>query len=558
MTRPLQRGLFDEMIIDNFAGGGGASHGIELALNRPIDVAVNHDPEAVAMHKVNHPYTRHFCEDVFTVDPVKIAHGRPVGLAWFSPDCKHFSKAKGGKPVSRKVRGLAWVVVKYAQKVRPRVIMLENVEEFLTWGPLTAVCDQDGKKKVGKDGGDVLKPCGLNKGATFYKWVSTLEKLGYSVDWKVLKACDYGAPTIRKRLFLVARCDGQPIVWPAPTHGPGTGKPYRTAADCIDWSIPAPSIFERKRPLAENTLKRIAKGIRRFVLESADPFFITYYGPKKNDVDFRGFGLGDPVPTQTTENRFGVVEPFVVPIANYNGSVTAHSLQEPLRTITAWPKGGSFSVVIPHIQRQFGKSVGHRAGDPLGTITSGGGGKSALVSAFLAKHYGGNYTGAGLSPSEPISTITTKDHHAVVASHLIKLRGSCKDGQSVKQPMPTITAGGLHVGEVRSFLIKYYGTACGQSLKNPAATVTTKDRLGLITVAGQEYQIADIGMRMLAPRELYRAQGFRDDYIIDPIFNGKPLTKTAQVRMCGNSVSPYPAKALVEANVKLKAVKIAA
>lgn len=519
MGRALQRGLFDELIIDNFAGGGGASHGIELALNRPIDIAVNHDPEAVAMHTANHPYTRHYCEDVWTVDPVKIAHGRPVGLAWFSPDCKHFSKAKGGTPVSRKVRGLAWVVVKYAKKIRPRVIMLENVEEFKTWGPLTPVCDAAGKKKFSDDGKPVLMPCKINMGKTFYRWVSLLEKLGYVVEWKELKACDYGAPTIRKRLFLVARCDGEPIVWPEPTHGPGL-LPYRTAADCIDWSIHAPSIFERKRPLAENTMMRIAKGIERFVINSGDP--------------------------------------FIVPIANYNGSVTAHSINDPLRTITAWPKGGAFSLVVPHIQRQFGQGVGSRITDPVGTITAGGMGKTALVSAFLAKHYGGNYTGPGVSLNDPTSTVTTKDHHALVSSHLIKLRGTCKDGQDIRQPLPTVTAGGLHVGEVRSFLIKYYGTACGQTLKEPAATITTKDRLGLVTVAGVDYQIADIGMRMLSPRELYRAQGFNDDYIIDPIYNGKPLTKTAQVRMCGNSVSPYPSKALVKANVKLIAVKIAA
>ncbi|HHL35513.1 MAG TPA: DNA cytosine methyltransferase [Desulfobulbaceae bacterium] len=477
-----QPGLFDELIIDNFAGGGGASNGIELALGRHVDIAINHDPEAVAMHRVNHPYTHHYCEDVWSVDPVKITCGRPVGLAWFSPDCKHFSKAKGGKPVSRKIRGLAWVVVRYAKKVRPRVIMLENVEEFKTWGPLTEVCDKDGKKKIQNDGKPLLKPCEVNQGRTFYRWVSCLEKLGYTVDWKELRACDYGAPTIRKRLFLVARCDGNPIVWPEATHGPGL-LPYRTAADCLDWSIPAPSIFERKRPLAENTMKRIAKGIRKFVIDTDTP--------------------------------------FIVPIANYNGSVTAHSINDPLRTITAWPKGGAFALAVPHLQQQYGKSVGNAAG-------------------------------------EPITTVTTKNHHALVSSHLIKLRGTCRHGQPITEPMPTVTAGGLHIGEVRSFLIKYYGTAVGQSVKQPLHTVTTKDRLGLVTVSGKEYRIADIGMRMLSPRELFRAQGFDDDYVIDPVVNGRPLTKVAQVRMCGNSVSPYPAKALVAANVKLKAISAAA
>lgn len=440
----LQPSLFDELVIDNFAGGGGASTGIEMALGRAVDIAINHDKEAVAMHKANHPYTTHYCEDVWAVDPCKIVKGRPVGLAWFSPDCKHFSKAKGGKPVSEKIRGLAWVVIRYAKKVRPRVIMLENVEEFETWGPLTYACDKSGKKKIDVSGKPVLVPCELNKGATFYKWIRQLEKYGYVVEWRTLRACDYGAPTIRKRLFLIARCDGRPIVWPDPTHGKGL-IPYRTAADCIDWSIPAPSIFERKRPLAENTLKRIARGIKKFVVETADP--------------------------------------FIVPIANYNGSLTAHSIREPLRTITAWPKGGSFSLVT---------------------------------------------------------------------SHIIKLRGTCQDGQDVRKSLPTVTAGGLHIGEVRAFLTKYYGTAVGQKIDSPAPTVTTKDRIGLVTVSGVNYRISDIGMRMLTPRELFRAQGFNDNYVIDPICNGKPLTKTAQVRMCGNSVSPWPAMALVQANVEIR------
>lgn len=479
-----QPGLFDELIIDNFAGGGGASHGIELALGHHVDIAINHDPEAVAMHRINHPHTRHYCEDVWSVDPLKITGGRPVGLAWFSPDCKHFSKAKGGQPVSKKIRGLAWVVIRYARAVHPRVIMLENVEEFQTWGPLTPVCDKHGEKKFGDNGKPLLKPCEMNQGRTFYRWVSCLEKLGYTVEWKELRACDYGAPTIRKRLFLVARCDGNPIIWPEPTHGSGL-LPYRTAADCIDWSIQAPSIFERKRPLAENTLKRIAKGIQKFVIDTNTP--------------------------------------FIVPIANYNGSVTVHSIDEPLRTITAWPKGNALALAVPHIQRMFGNSIGHAVDEPTGTVTAGGGGKSALVSSYL-----------------------------------IKLRGTCRNGHSITKPMPTVTADGLHIGEVRSFLIKYYGTAVGQSIKEPMHTVTTKHRLGLVTVAGKEYRIVDIGLRMLSPRELFRAQGFCDDYIIDPVVNGRPLSKAAQVRMCGNSVSPYPAKALVAANVKLKAINIAA
>lgn len=553
MTRAipnLQPGLFDEIIVDNFAGGGGASLGMEIALGRAVDVAINHDREAVAMHMANHPNTTHYCEDVWSVDPAAVAKGRPVGLAWFSPDCKHFSKAKGGKPVSRNIRGLAWVVVRWAEKVRPRVIMLENVEEFQEWGPLVPVCDKQGKQKKDKDGKPILKPCGINKGATFYRWVGRLQQLGYRVEWKDLRACDYGAPTIRKRLFLVARCDGLPIVWPEPTHGENL-EPYRTAAECIDWSIPAPSIFERKRPLAENTLKRIARGLRKFVFETADPFFVSYYGPK-SESDFRGFGLGDQVPTQTTENRFGLVAPTLIQTGygERKGQVPrVPGLGKPLGTVVAG--GCKHALVMAHIQRQFGQGTGSGVLSPIGTITAGGLGKTALVSAFMAKHYGGNYDGPGADLRDPVPTVTTVDHNALVSSHIIKLRGTCKDGQPVMQPMPTVTAGGLHIGEVRSFLIKYYGCGGGQKCSDPMHTVTARDRLGLVTVAGQQYQLADIGMRMLVPRELYHAQGFPDEYVISPVVDGKQLTKTAQVRMCGNSVSPHPAAALVRANVKI-------
>ena len=299
----LQPGLWDELIVDNFAGGGGASLGIEWGLGRGVDIAINHDREAVEMHKANHPWTKHYTEDVWDVDPVKVCKGRSVGLAWFSPDCKHFSKAKGGQPVSRKIRGLAWVAVKWGKKKSPRVIMLENVEEFQDWGPLIHVCDSDGKPKFDSEGRPVMMPCGVNKGKTFYLWVHRLEQLGYKVDWRELRACDYGAPTIRKRLFLIARRDGLPIVWPDPTHGDpkseevksGKLQPWKTAADCIDWSIPCHSIFLTKeearavgvkRPLADATMRRIAKGVMRYVIESLEPFVVTYYGDKGGE--FRG------------------------------------------------------------------------------------------------------------------------------------------------------------------------------------------------------------------------------------------------------------------------------
>lgn len=494
---------FSGLVIDNFAGGGGASTGIELGLGRPVDIAVNHDPEAVAMHDINHPHTRHYCESVWDIDPRQIVQGSPVDLCWFSPDCKHFSKAKGGTPVSKKIRGLAWVAIRYAATVRPRVIMLENVEEFVTWGPITS----DGR------------PCPRGKGRTFASFTNALRRLGYQVDWRELRACDYGAPTIRKRLFLIARCDGQPIVWPEPTHGdPASAevkakrlKPWRTAADIIDWSIPAPSIFDRKRPLAENTLRRIARGLQRYVIEAREPFLVKV----NHGYDyFRG-----------------------------------QPLNEPLQTITS--KLGTALVVPTLVQCGYGERLGQAPRvpgleKPLGTVVAGGR-KHALVAAFLAKHYGGNYTGPGSSLAEPLPTVTTVDHNALVTSHLVKLRNNC-DGQDLREPIHTLTTGG-HFGEVRAFLLKYYGTGDGQPLDEPLHTVTTKDRMALVMIKGEPYQIVDIGMRMLEPHELYAAQGFPADYIHTHTAGGKRLSKAAQVRMCGNSVCPPVAAALVRANM---------
>jgi DNA (cytosine-5)-methyltransferase 1 len=492
----------DEIIADLFAGGGGASVGIRAAVGRDPDVAINHDAVALAMHEVNHPNTWHLRQDIWEVSPKWATKRWPVGLLWASPDCKHFSKAKGAAPNrSREIRSLAWVVERWARDVRPRVIILENVEEFRNWGPL----DRKGR---------VIKS---QKGTIFRAFERRLRRLGYQVEWTELRACDYGAPTIRKRLFLIARCDGLPIVWPKPTHGPGLN-PYRTAADIIDWSIPCPSIFQRKRPLVENTMRRIAEGIRRYVIEAAEPFIVKYYGPKKGET-FRGSGINEPLATQTTENRFGLV--------------------------------------VPHLQRQFGQGVGSSMQDPVGTVMSSGLGKTALVAAFMAQHNGGYFDGAGRSMKDPISTIT---HHGtqqqLVTSNLIKLYGTCKAGQPVTGPMATVTASGTHIGEVRAFLTKYYGKSCGQPLSDPTATITTKDRIGLVTVQikGQPYVIADIGMRMLSPRELFRAQGFDDSYQIDLEINGKPITKTNQVRCCGNSVCPPLAQVLVEANFRFNEV----
>lgn len=612
-----------EIIVDNFAGGGGASTGIEMATGRSVDIAINHDENAIAMHTTNHPDTLHYCESVFDIDPIAATAGRPVGLAWFSPDCRHFSKAKGSKPVKKEIRGLAWVVVRWALAKKPRVVMLENVEEFKTWGPL--ITAEDGTEH----------PDPARAGETFAAFVAMLTTgidaehpalqeccevlgidinsidanrlqsgLGYIVDHKELRASDYGAPTIRKRFFMVMRCDGLPVMWPEPTHGDpkllevqsGHRKPWRTAAECIDWSIPCPSIFERKKPLAENTLKRIARGIQRFVIDNPMPFIVKCnHTSSKTSYDcFRGQALDQPLQTITKTHGYAVVTPH---ITKFRSGATGQECDEPLPTITAGssarPGGNGHALgmveaklapfiarigqtgfggdrmayeaekplttitskaehllVAPIIAREFGNSVGHVVDEPSGTITASGGGKSRLVSAFLAKHFGGNYTGSGADLNQPAHTVTTVDHHALVTSNLIKLRGTCKDGQQVTQPMPTITAGGLHIGEVRAFLLKYYGNEKeGVSLNDPLHTVTTNDRFGLVTVEGIDYQIVDIGMRMLQPHELYAAQGFPTWYIIDRDYTGTKYAKDKQVARCGNAVPPPFAEALVRANL---------
>ena len=539
-TLPLA--LPGELIIDNFAGGGGASTGIERAFGRPVDVAINHNAEALAMHEANHPHTAHYCESVWDIDPIDVTKNQPVGLVWLSPDCKHFSKAKGGKPVEKKIRGLAWVALRWAAKCKPRVIMLENVEEFKTWGPLQI--DAEGN----------ARPDPSKKGQTFNSFVRQLKGLGYAVDWRELRACDYGAPTIRKRFFMVARRDGIAIAWPQPTHAApaslavkaGRMQPWHTAAQCIDWSIPCPSIFERKKPLADATLRRIAKGVMRYVVESAEPFIVNTANSKT---------------TGRAPNHWG-----------------AH---EPLRTITSAP--GFAAVAATLVQTGYGERAGQapRAldiGKPLGTVVSGAA-KHALVSAFLAKHY----TGVGGSDmADPMGTVTSVDHHslvtanlvhmghgegndgskrfshgvrdvtaplntitssgmpaAIVTSNLVKLRGD-NIGQPVSEPLHTVSAQGTHHAEVRAFLLSYYGTDQNPDITGPLATVTIK---------GQAYQIVDIGLRMLSPRELFRAQGFPANYIIgDDATQGLHLTKSAQVRMCGNSVCPPLSEALVRAN----------
>lgn len=460
--------ILRELIVDNFAGGGGASTGIELAVGHSVDIAINHDPAAIAMHKVNHPITKHYCESVWDVDPVKAVNGRPVALCWFSPDCKHFSKAKGGKPVEKNIRGLAWVAVRWASKVKPRVIMLENVEEFKTWGPLTKEGYPDSKRK----------------GETFKKFVNALKTLGYNVEWKELRACDFGAPTIRKRFFLIARRDGEPIVWPEPTHGnpnslevmEGLLKPWKTAAEVIDWSIPCPSIFDRKKPLAENTLKRIARGIQKFVLDNPNPFIVRI-GQTGFGGDRLQYKLDKPLTTITTKAEHLIITSFLTSYHSetQKNEVRGLQLDEPIHTLDT---SNRFGLVTAFISRQFKSSIGHEASKPLGTVTTVD--KSRLVAAFL---------------------------------------------------------------------IKYYGTDAGQDINEPLHTVTTKDRFGLVKIEGEDYKIIDIGMRMLEPHELFKAQGFPEDYIIDHDYEGKPYPKTAQVARCGNAVPPPFAEALVRANL---------
>ena len=725
--------LGNELIIDNFAGGGGTSTGLEQAFGRPVDIAINHDPEALAMHAANHPHTTHLCESVWDVDPIKVTGNRPVGLVWLSPDCKHFSKAKGGKPVEKRIRGLAWVALRWVAKCKPRVVMLENVEEFKTWGPLLIAADGS------------AKPDPAKKGKTFDSFIRQLRAHGYTVDYREMRGCDHDTPTIRKRFFLVARRDGIAIKWPEPTHGApdsigvraGKLLPYRTAAECIDFSLPCPSIFERDKPLAPATLRRIAKGIMRYVVDAADPFIVNTANSKTTGRAPNVWETAEPLRTITSAPGFSVVAPTIVPVTHQGGDRT-ESIGEPFRTITGAHRGEKALGVATLVQVGYGEregqapraldiekplgtavgeskhalvsalltGVGGRAGQsrprgldeptatatskadaalvtavlvdaahgevspggvkrwgtgahdveaPLGTVTASG--NKAVATAFLAKHYTGV---VGSDLTDPIGTVTACDHHslvtafltehanasnqrvmpadeplrticaqvkgghfsmvsahitkfrtgatgsdmnsplptitagpkenpagaphalgivtahiqrdmgasvghaadaplgtvtaggggksALVTSNMIKLRGT-STAAGTDEPLGTVSAGGQHHAEVRAFLLSYYGTDQAPEIDGPLATVTSRDRFGLVTIHGQDYQIVDIGLRMLQPRELFRAQGFPDDYIIgDDPDQGLKLTKSAQVRMCGNSVCPPMAKALILAN----------
>lgn len=538
-----------ELIVDNFAGGGGASTGIELATGKSVDIAINHDPEAIRMHKANHPNTRHYCEDVWQVDPVKACQGHPVGLAWFSPDCKHFSKAKGGKPKDKFIRGLAWVACRWAGLVRPRVIMLENVEEFKTWGPLNRG----------------HHPIKSKQGKTFEKFVQQLQNLGYEVQFRELVAADYGAPTMRKRFFMIARCDGNPILWPEPTHAPrdseevkaGLLKPYVGAYTQIDFRRPCPSIFDTSqeikekygiravRPLAPKTMERIARGLKKFVLDNPEPFIIQCnHGGKRRPNDIR-----EPMPTITGKHGYGIVEPYMVQIGQTGfAKDRSKDVREPLTTIVSKNEHCLISptLIQYHSETAKGEVRGQTIEDPIMTVD--GSNRYGLVTSFLHKYYDGGYKGAGDSIKNPLPTVTAWDHNSLITANLIQMNNHC-DGKDIRQPLPTITAGDGHFGEVRAFLIKYYGDATGQDIKNPLDTITSRDRFGLVTIEGIEYQIVDIGLRMLEPRELYGCQGFPDDYIIDHDFEGHTYPRSEQVRRCGNSVCPPLPAAMVRSNL---------
>ena len=616
-----QINLLDEIIVDNFAGGGGASTGIELATGRVVDIAINHDPDAILMHRTNHPHTMHYQASVWDVDPVEVCRGRPVGLAWFSPDCKHFSKAKGGKPVDKNIRGLAWIVLRWAGTVRPRVIILENVEEFQTWGPVRRG-----------------RPVKSKTGQTFRQWLGQLEALGYTVEWRELVAADYGAPTTRKRFFLIARSDERPIVWPEPTHAPadsqevkaGTKKPWRSAAEIIDWNLPTPSIFATKeevrerygvaavRPLARNTMRRVARGVDKFVIRSASPFLVIV----NHAGEFRGQGLAEPLQTITAKHGYGVASPVMAPLTMHNNqNAVGTSITDPVNTITGTGAGGHQMLITPtlaaigqtgggdrcrsmeeptHTQvskaeecvvcpamiqyhtEQTERVRGQGVTDPIMTIDASN--RYGLAAATLTKYYNGDHNQDAAAPlhtittrdregvtvanlskfyggvvgaaaSDPLPTVTAVDHNALQTAHMVKMKGTNLGGQA-QDPLQTITAGGGHHGVVATRIVKAEPGADLQNWPKIRAALNEfcdyhleDTEVILFSIGGAWYFMADIGLRMLTPRELYRANGFPDDYKIDRDYTGKEYGKTKQVARCGNAVPPPFATALVRANL---------
>lgn len=589
MAEPRQfiLALEEEVLADWFAGGGGMAEAIQEACGRHVDESCNHDDDAISMHMTNHPQARHHIEDVRAVCARLASRGRPVGIFHMSPDCTHHSQAKGGQPRDRAMRALSWVGLRWAGQVRPRIITLENVKQILHWGPLIAKrCALTGR--VVKLDGTVaaigervpvqqqfLVPDLKRAGQTWRRFVGILRGMGYVVDWRVLCAADYGVPTTRSRLFMVARCDGAPIVWPEPTHfkDPKRGqKRWRAAAECIDFSLPTRSIFDRERPLAEATMRRIAKGMRKYVLDSGDPFIVKFR------FDSTGSSINDPLPTVTAggnaarpaggSHAMGLLSPVLVPIT-HGGGDRQHDPREPLRTITT-ANGGEFALATATlVQMGYGEREGQepRALDlqqPLGTVV-GGGGKHGLVTALLAQANDGFNSTPGHDLRRPMSGITTKgSQQQLITAHLAHLRGNC-DARALDEPLRTVSAGGEHHGLVEyhlskhdeagalrcaAFLMRYHGDG-GQwaDLRDPMTTVTTHDRLALVTVwiKGEPWVIVDICLRMLEPRELYRAQGFPDTYIIDRGHDGRRFSKATQIRLCGNAVPPGLGAAVIRA-----------
>lgn len=600
--------FFEEMIIDNFAGGGGASTGIELATGRAVDAAINHDPDAILMHQTNHPQTRHYCESVWDIDPWEVTRGRPVGLAWFSPDCKHFSKAKGSKPVDRNIRGLAWIVLKWAGTVKPRVIILENVEEFQTWGPV----------RKGK-------PVKSRRGETFRKWKEQLQALGYEIDHRELVAADYGAPTIRKRFFLIARCDGKPIIWPERTHAPkdseevknGKCKPWRGAAEIIDWTIPCPSIFDTTdeikekygiravRPLAVNTQKRIARGIEKFVLQNKEPFIVPIgYGerkgqaPRVHDIkepvstvvssgkqylcqpelspfivqvnhkgeQFRGQELKEPIPTITGKHGYGLATPVMTAIAvskaeqclampsliqyhtEQSERVRGQGMDEPIMTLDA---ANRYGLSVVYLAEYFQNGRPLDVNSPLHTSTTKD--RECLCMAHMEKFFSGGYTGNGSDANTPLGTVTAVDHNGLVETFISKFYKT-GIGQKPDEPLHTVTTSAGHFGIVtvkmnRSEMNLHHWNEVRELLNAYCGYAIAEDEILLLDVNGTMYFISDIGLRMLTPRELYAANGFPPDYIIDHDYTGRAYGKTKQVARCGNAVPPPFAEALVRANL---------
>lgn len=565
--------FFEEMIIDNFAGGGGASTGIELATGRAVDAAINHDPDAILMHQTNHPQTRHYCESVWDVDPWEVTRGRPVGLAWFSPDCKHFSKAKGSKPVDRNIRGLAWIVLKWAGTVKPRVIILENVEEFQTWGPV----------RKGK-------PVKSRRGETFRKWKEQLQALGYEIDHRELVAADYGAPTIRKRFFLIARCDGKPIIWPERTHAPkdseevknGKCKPWRGAAEIIDWTIPCPSIFDTTdeikekygiraiRPLAVNTQKRIARGIEKFVLQNKEPFIVPIgYGERKGQAP-RVHDIKEPVSTVVSSGKQYLCQPelspFIVQVNHKGEQFRGQELEEPIPTITgkhgyglATPVMTAIAVskaeqylampsLIQYHTEQSERVRGQGMDEPIMTLDAAN--RYGLSVSYLAEYF---QNGRPLDVKSPLHTSTTKDRECVVETFISKFYKT-GIGQKPDEPLHTVTTSAGHFGIVtvkmsRSEMNLHHWNEVRELLNAYCGYAIAEDEILLLDVNGTLYFISDIGLRMLTPRELYAANGFPPDYIIDHDYTGKAYGKTKQVARCGNAVPPPFAEALVRANL---------